>query len=234
MQQKATDRSTLLITWAAVTDTDLAHYELRLGDTWASGQVIDITKTLASLYQLKVSGYYRLWVATVNAAGRYSTNPTTADIQVKCEPDQPTNLAYTQDVRNAKRVILSWTPAAGQDIAGYEISRDGVVVGFATDATYTDTVSASGTYDYSIRTKTVGAFYSGYAHLTAAVMLEPLDVTNFKAVCAAVCCACSATCSPIGCIAVAGLTVAPCACPALPDPPFINAGFSPAAFICFT
>ena len=180
--QKATDRSVLAMSWDAVTDTDLGHYEIRLGDTWASSKTIDVTKSLSTSYQLTQSGYYRIWIAAVNAAGKYSANPVVVEIQAVCEPDQPKNLAYTQDVRNAKHVILEWTAAAGQDIAGYEISRNGVVVGFAADAIYTDTITVSGTYVYSIRTKTVGAFYSGMAYLTAAIMLEPLDVTNFKAV----------------------------------------------------
>ena len=106
--QRATDRSIIDLSWAAVTDVDLAHYELRLGDTWASGQVINITKALGSSYQLKVDDYYRFWIAAVNASGNVSANPATITVTAVITPSDVTRFTVSQKATDRSILLLTW------------------------------------------------------------------------------------------------------------------------------
>lgn len=127
--------------------------------------MIDRTKALGVSYQLTSSGYYKVFVAAINSAGIYSSNPTGTTITAVCEPDTPAGLAFVQDSHNSENVILSWNHSPGLDIFGYEVYRDGVYIATSRSATYTDVVTISATYQYKIRAKTVGGFFSGYANL---------------------------------------------------------------------
>ncbi|EGO6308704.1 lytic polysaccharide monooxygenase [Listeria monocytogenes] len=67
-------------------------------------------------------------------------------------PTEPTNLAATT---TAKKVSLTWTTSTDNvGIKGYEILRDGVVIGESQTASYEDTtVNASTAYTYTVRAK---------------------------------------------------------------------------------
>ena len=176
---ESTDRSILNLSWANISDTDLSQFEIRVGTVWNTGAVVQQTKANHFSYRVPNSGYYKFWIAAINTAGNYSLSPVSAGAQVTCEPSAPTGLTATQGDRNKAQITLTWNAPSGLDIAGYEVTRNNVSIGYTANANYTDTVSASGTYVYKVRAKSVGGFYGAYASVTKTVTIEPMDVTGF-------------------------------------------------------
>ena len=68
-------------------------------------------------------------------------------------PSAPTNLAAPTVA--ADRVLLTWTPSTDNvGVTGYDVLRNGAVIGSAPSATYTDTtVTTNQTYSYAVRAK---------------------------------------------------------------------------------
>ena len=96
---------------------------------------------------------YTYNVRAIDSAGNLgeasaSVSATTPD---QTAPTPPTNLA-AQALVNPVRVELSWTAATDTTgVAGYEISRDGAVIGTSPTPSFTDAgVTGSTTYTYSV------------------------------------------------------------------------------------
>lgn len=75
----------------------------------------------------------------------------------------PTNLTATNVAYN--QVSISWTPATGDyGVVGYEVHRDGSLIGTSTSASYTDnSVSASTSYNYTVRAYDASNNTSGFS-----------------------------------------------------------------------
>jgi len=122
-----------------------------------------ITSSTATSYQdtSPSSGntnYYK--VNAVNAVGEASDS-NVASVFVGTPPDPPTSLTTAINNPNTSPFVisLSWTAPTNMGsgtLTGYEIIRDGstVTTTSGSGTTYSDTVSSSGTYAYTIKTVT--------------------------------------------------------------------------------
>lgn len=178
--QNSSNRSIIDIAWNSITDNDLANYEIRVGTSWVTGTLVERTKSTKTSYTVPSTGSYTIWAYSVNNAGFYST-PVSVTNTVNCEPSVVANITHVQDSVNKKMLNLYWDASSGSDILLYEIARDNVVVGTTKDTSYRDTLSASGTYSYSVRAKTVAGYYSSKIYHSATVSIEPYEVTNLTA-----------------------------------------------------
>jgi fibronectin type 3 domain-containing protein len=96
---------------------------------------------------------YTYSVRAIDSAGNLgdSSAPVSATTPDRTAPTPPTNLA-AQALVDPARVELSWTAATDTaGVAGYEVSRDGAVIGTSPTPLYTDAgVAGSTTYAYSV------------------------------------------------------------------------------------
>ena len=185
--QTVADRSTIEFKWNAVTDSDLSQYELRVGSTWASAEVFARTKTLRSTYQVDASGTYVFWIAAINAAEHYSKNPLKLSKSINIVPDAVTNLTVTQSTKDHSKAVISFKAPAGKDIAAYVIKygstwAEGTDIVETKETRYEWQVPSSGTYNVMVQVVTVAGQVSAIANKSITITVEPLDVTNFKAV----------------------------------------------------
>jgi hypothetical protein len=83
------------------------------------------------------------------ASATYLVNETTPPTDSE-SPTTPTGVAASA---NFKQVSLTWNPSSDNvGVAGYEVLRDGSLIGAATDSSYTDTSGTDGViYEYSVR-----------------------------------------------------------------------------------
>jgi chitodextrinase len=96
---------------------------------------------------------YTYSVRAIDSAGNLgdASAPVSATTPDQTAPTPPTNLA-AQALANPARVLLNWTAATDTaGVAGYEVSRDGTVIGTSPTPSFTDVgVTGSTTYAYSV------------------------------------------------------------------------------------
>jgi len=69
--------------WTPVEDLDLDGYEVRLGDSWETGNVI-VTRHKSTTLTVNIikEGTYRFWVKAIDTCGNYSKNPADCEVIV--------------------------------------------------------------------------------------------------------------------------------------------------------
>ncbi len=152
------------LNWTASTDNySVAGYEVRRDGvvigTSGTNSYTDSTCSPGVTYAYDVRAYdntpnYSNWSDPAGV-----TTPATDIVP----PTVPTNLAGTSTV--ATSVRLTWTASTDNvAVVGYEVRRDGVVIGSPTTTSYTDnTVSASTTYVYEVRARDAVPNYSDWS-----------------------------------------------------------------------
>lgn len=119
---KITNRTTdLLLTWDQVTDIALKGYEVRVGASWDSGEVLTTNFNGTMLtHDQDYAGDYYYHIRSINMQGDYSDNVTTVKLTLKA-PQTPKNFDIIQ---SGSRLELNWRPNPETDVVYYEI-REG-------------------------------------------------------------------------------------------------------------
>lgn len=179
LKQSLTDKSQLHITWTGSLESDLAHYEVRVGPSWDAAVPITTTKETNCLYTLAASGAITILVKAMNTAQFYSTE-TAAELYCTVEPQAVENFRVYQ---NGEYVELFWDKAAEADVVGYEI-REGsgfdtgsLVVTGVTTTKYQYLVDTERTYRYHIKAINKSGFYSG-STVSAGLVVKDLPARN--------------------------------------------------------
>lgn len=182
-----TNRSIAALRWSANHEVDLSYYHVRTGDSWDSGRiVVDKTKALSGQYTLPSSGTYKFWIKAVNAEGYFSAKASYADIDAILEPNAVTNLSVRQSTKDRSKAVISFSPSGGVDIDAYIIKRGdtwatGTVIAKTKETSITIDIPSNDATTYMVQAKTIAGYESSVASYNFVAMVNPLDVTNFKA-----------------------------------------------------
>lgn len=182
-----TNRSIAALRWSANHEVDLSYYQVRTGDSWGNGKiVVDKTKALSAQYTLPSSGTYKFWIKAVNAEGYFSVNASYADVDASLEPNAVTNLSVRQSTKDRSKAVISFSPSGGVDIDAYTIKRGdswatGTVVAKTKETSVTVDIPSNDATTYMVQAKTIAGYESSVASYNFVAMVNPLDVTNFKA-----------------------------------------------------
>lgn len=185
--QLATNRAVASLKWSANHEVDLSYYQVRTGDSWDDGKiVVDKTKALSAQYTLPSSGTYKFWIKAVNAEGYFSVNASYADVDASLEPNAVTNLSVRQSTKDRSKAVISFSPSGGVDIDAYTIKRGdswatGTVVAKTKETSVTIDIPSNDATTYMVQAKTIAGYESSVASYNFVAMVNPLDVTNFKA-----------------------------------------------------
>ncbi|HWR42551.1 host specificity factor TipJ family phage tail protein [Sporomusa sp.] len=183
-----TDRSKLLLSWAANSDKDIAYYEIRQGNTgWDAATVIATQlKATSYMYSLAAEGSQTFMIKAVNISGKCSTAESFKTVQVILRPDTPTNLAAVQDPKDRSILKLSWMVSPGKDIAGYQLKygstwATAIDIDTTRETSYRWLIPGSGTYNLMVCAQTVAGYISNITSIPVTVVAEPSNVTGFTA-----------------------------------------------------
>ena len=182
-----TNRSIAALRWSANHEVDLSYYHVRTGDSWDGGRiVVDKTKALSGQYTLPSSGTYKFWIKAVNAEGYFSAKASCADIDAILEPNAVTNLSVRQSTKDRSKAVISFSPSGGVDIDAYIIKRGdtwatGTVIAKTKETSITIDIPSNDATTYMVQAKTIAGYESSVASYNFTAMVNPLDVTNFKA-----------------------------------------------------
>jgi uncharacterized repeat protein (TIGR01451 family) len=130
--------------------TAVSPASLTLGSGATGQAVVTVTSPSAA-----AAGTYN---ATINSSRPTSTNPTSATATYTVQAPQDTTAPSTPTRLNAsanqklKQIELSWTAVTDNvGVAGYRVSRDGVIIGTSPSTGFIDPTWTSGaTYSYSV------------------------------------------------------------------------------------
>lgn len=182
-----TNRSIAALRWSANHEVDLSYYHVRTGDSWDGGRiVVDKTKALSGQYTLPSSGTYKFWIKAVNAEGYFSAKASYVDIDAILEPNAVTNLSVRQSTKDRSKAVISFSPSGGVDIDAYIIKRGdtwatGTVIAKTKETSITIDIPSNDATTYMVQAKTIAGYESIVASYNFVAMVNPLDVTNFKA-----------------------------------------------------
>lgn len=121
---KVTKRTNdLQITWDPVAEFDLLGYEVRVGESWDSGEVI-ITNFAGTMltHDQTEAGTYKYHIRSMGRSGMYSESVSTA-VVVLSAPDTVRGFDIVRH-GNGARLELTWEPNRETDLVHYEI-REG-------------------------------------------------------------------------------------------------------------
>lgn len=120
----------LQLTWDPVTDIDLLGYEVRVGESWDSGETVisNFAGTMVTHDQTE-AGTYNYHIRSMNRSGIYSESVTTATVTLKA-PDTVRGFELVRH-GNGSRLELIWEPNRETDLVHYEI-REGKTWGAST------------------------------------------------------------------------------------------------------
>lgn len=182
-----TNRSIAALRWSANHEVDLSYYQVRLGYSWDDGKiVVDKTKALSAQYTLPSSGTYKFWIKAVNAEGYFSAKASYVDIDAILEPNAVTNLSVRQSTKDRSKAVISFSPSGGVDIDAYIIKRGdiwatGTVIAKTKETSITIDIPSNDATTYMVQAVTIAGYESSVASYNFVAMVNPLDVTNFKA-----------------------------------------------------
>lgn len=183
VSQRSSDRSYVDMSWRAIVDTSLSHYEIRMGveDNWNSATVIATQlKATSFSYQLTTEAYTYFFIKAVNSGGYYSTSAAEAALQVVLKPDAVTDLAATQSTKDKSIVLVTWAGVSGEDIAGYKV-KVGDSTYITKELTYSYEASENTTYTFAVQSISAAGYYSKTSTCSIAVTISAIDVTGFSA-----------------------------------------------------
>ena len=171
----------LELVWNPVKDIDLLGYEVRVGKSWDSGELViaNFAGTMVAHDQDK-AGLYRYHIRSVNRAGAYSDNVTTAEILL----EEPATVRGLEIVRhgNGARLELIWEPNKETDLVHYEI-REGetwsasTVVAQVKSTSYTTPAGILGQRIFWLKAVTSPGIYSKEASWVSSAVAAP-NTTN--------------------------------------------------------
>ncbi|MGH3128837.1 MAG: hypothetical protein ACRDPX_13035 [Gaiellaceae bacterium] len=152
LSASATSSSTVQLSWPAATDNvGVAGYRLYRGTTLIADQpglsFVDSGRSPSTTYAYQVRAYDA--AGNVGApASATATTPGSGDTTV---PSVPIGLAAS--VQKGRKVSLTWNASTDNvGVTGYEVSRNGTLVGSPTGTSYGDR-PGRGTFTYQVRAR---------------------------------------------------------------------------------
>lgn len=167
------------LVWDAIPDVDLLYYEIRVGNTWETGSLVEgnIINT-SYLYNITNYGTYKFWIAALDTSGNYSSIPTSLNIEVVV-PSIITGLVLSIE---GPDYSLSWsTPYSVFDIDHYIIRRgaslaSSIIVATTKSNNINRFINYSGSMTYYVAAVDIAGNIGTYGFITHSV-INPLTVS---------------------------------------------------------
>ena len=110
------------VNWTASPGHDIAGYELRYGDSWDTGTVINTATDCQYWWYIPSSGTYNIMVRAKTVAGYYS-NVANTSIAAFIEAYDVTGFAAIQSISDRTKVTLSWDAPISEDVSYFIIKK---------------------------------------------------------------------------------------------------------------
>ena len=183
------NKGRIKLTWDAVLDTDLSHYQIRKGVSWDDANTIIIGDFIANTffdYSVNSQSEYVFWIKAFNNSGKSSLTSVECRSIFNLTPTKPTNISVEVDASDKTLLTIRWDSIPDLDLKEYEI-RQGLtwntanLIGKTKETFIKWKPELSTTYKILLRAKNNSDFLSEINELTYSAILEPLKVVGFSA-----------------------------------------------------
>jgi hypothetical protein len=187
VEQNALDRRILKLSWSAVVDSDLSHYEIRKGNNWGAASLVATNvKGLTYEFPATQEETATFLIKAVTTGGVGSVNAKSVSLSIALKPSNPSNGSVVADPNNKSTLVISWQSVSDTDLVNYEVRlgtdwNTGTLVSTTRENSIKHAIMGSGSYSIMVCSKNVVGIYSSPLNLTYFANVEPLDVTGFSA-----------------------------------------------------
>ncbi|SEP36844.1 host specificity factor TipJ family phage tail protein [Propionispora vibrioides] len=186
VQQSGTDRTKVILTWAAPAELDVAYYIIKAGTAWETASVL-ATRITGTRFETSVTEETEqtFLIKAVTLAGNESQYPAQVSGIFNLHPDPVTNLVVTQSATDTSVLNIAWTGILESDLAYYDVRvgsswEEAVPIATTQETSCTYTVRASGAVKILIKAMNVAKFYSDETVATLYCTVEPAAISNFR------------------------------------------------------
>lgn len=169
----------ILLKWDAIPDLDRAGYEIRLGTSWETAEVL-VTDYAATQFSWSTTegGTYSFLIRAIDSSGNYSLLPTLQTIHIQ----GPSAVTGIVAIQSNNRLELRWSPNPEDNILEYEIREGGawgtaVFVAKAKTTGHSMTAGSAGTRMFWLKAIASPGVYSEKASFVTTDVAK-LDDTN--------------------------------------------------------
>lgn len=165
--QDKEDKAMLRIQWQAIEDTDILGYQVKIGDTWDSGEPLPFTRELYTSYTLKENGIYHIMIKAINRAN-FESDLTDITLNADITPKDVEGFIIYKD---GDALEIYWDEVNEKDVTSYEL-REGyswdlgaVIASGITTTNYHYPISNERVYKFFIKAKNKNGSYSKKASM---------------------------------------------------------------------
>ena len=185
--QSTTNKTSVILTWDVVQQTDIAYYVIKQGTTWETGTIV-APRVSGTTYEVIISEehLYSWMIKAVTIAGHESLYPATVSEIFGLEPTPVSQIQLRQNPKDRSQLNIQWTGVPDGDLVGYQVkigdtwnSAEELPLTNELYAVYTLTETKS--VHVMIRTLNSAGFYSDETSASLRCVVEPVNCTNFVA-----------------------------------------------------
>lgn len=156
----------VVLRWDAVSDLDVALYEVRKGTNWDSAAALGSAKANYQSLGFLLSG--TVWVKAVDTSGNYSDTAASIAVTLSAPPAPTVTAAF-----EGSTVRVAWTAVEGVfATAEYEVSAEGMATRRIKGTSFVLEAFWQGSKDFSVRAVDIGGNL-GATGITTATVLPP-------------------------------------------------------------
>jgi len=176
------NKAGVLLTWDPVPDLDLHGYELRYGDSWDNGEVVDVLTATRALITLEDHGgaatdQHSYHIRAIDTSSNYSENVKTIHVTF---PPISRVFAFSC-VQALGRLDFSWKPSNDPYLSGYEL-REGLewsqstLIAIVNSTTYSIPYGGTGARTFLIKAVSSLGIKSSKAAFATTEIAQPRDM----------------------------------------------------------
>ena len=185
--QSTVNKTTVLLSWDAVNQTDVAYYIIKQGTSWNTASMV-APRVSGTTFEVLIEEehQYSWMIKAVTIAGNESQYPAEVAAIFGLEPTPVSVIQLRQNPKDRSQLNIQWNAVPDGDLVGYQVkvgdnwdSAEEIPLTNELYATYTLTETES--VHVMIRTLNSAGFYSDETSASLRCTVEPTNCTNFVA-----------------------------------------------------
>ena len=185
--QSTVNKTTVLLSWDAVNQTDVAYYIIKQGTSWNTASMV-APRVSGTTFEVMIEEehQYSWMIKAVTIAGNESQYPAEVTAIFGLEPTPVSVIQLRQNPKDRSQLNIQWNAVPDGDLVGYQVkvgdnwdSAEEIPLTNELYATYTLTETES--VHVMIRTLNSAGFYSDETSASLRCTVEPTNCTNFVA-----------------------------------------------------
>ncbi len=185
--QSTVNKTSIMLSWDVVNQTDIAYYIIKSGSSWDSGTIV-APRVSGTSYEVLIDQerIYTWMIKAVTIAGNESQYAASTSEIFGLNPTAVSQIQLRQNPQDRSQLQIQWTGVSDGDLVGYQV-KVGDVWESAEELPLTNelyanyTLARTQSVHVMIKSLNSAGFYSDEASANLYCTVEPTNCTNFVA-----------------------------------------------------